>query len=208
MSADYFSEIESHFALRRGKHLLFNAKDWALLKKWQEEGIPLAIIIEAIDSVFEKNESSGRKKAINSLSYCRHAVSELWKDRRDLQVGAEESVPEAALGETLAQLADDLTASGAPEAAVLPVAAEIRDLTKEKSVPKVEERLIELEEALLTAVMHALPDAEAAEIRAAVTRALGDTSRLDEATRARTEAANLRRIVRERYRFPRLTLFR
>ena len=88
------------------------------------------------------------------------------------------------------------------------MAEAIRGLATEKSVPRVEERLIELEEMLLESVMQTLPPEEAEAIRVEVVRALGDTSRLDAATRARTEAANLRRIVRDRYRFPRLTLFR
>lgn len=208
MTDDYFLEIESHFALRRGKHLIFSAKDAALLKEWHAQGVPLAVIVEAIDAVFTKNEDGGRKKAINSLSYCRHAVRELWQERRDLQVGAEEAVPEAALEETLQQLATDLLASGAPGGAIEPVAVAIRGLVKEKSVPRVEERLMELEGTLLESVMQTLPPEEAEAIRVEVVRALGDTSRLDGATRERTEAANLRRIVRDRYRFPRLTLFR
>jgi len=43
--------------------------------------------------------------------------------------------------------------------------------------------------------------------RADIASALGDTSRLDEKTRARTEEANLRRLVREKFGLPRLTLF-
>ena len=39
-----------------------------------------------------------------------------------------------------------------------------------------------------------------------ITRALGD-AKLDAKTRARTEAANLRRLVRDRFGLPRLTLF-
>jgi len=48
---------------------------------------------------------------------------------------------------------------------------------------------------------------EVAALRADVARAVGNTSRLDAATRARTEDANLRRIVRERFGVPRLSLF-
>ena len=73
--ADYFLEIEAHFALRRNTPFILSAKDWALMQKWRAEGIPLPVVIEAIDSVFEKNETSGRRKVISSLSYCRHAVN-------------------------------------------------------------------------------------------------------------------------------------
>src|SRR5712691_11805471 len=93
-SDDYFLEIEGHFASRRGTPFILSGKDWALMQRWREEGIPLPIVIEAIDSVFEKNETSGRRKVISSLSYCRHAVKELWDERREIYAGAGEVMPE------------------------------------------------------------------------------------------------------------------
>src|ERR671935_1782558 len=83
-SEDYYLEIEAHFAHRRQTPFILSAKDWALMRKWHDEGIPLPVVIEAIDSVFEKNETSGRRKVISSLSYCRHAVKEMWNERREL----------------------------------------------------------------------------------------------------------------------------
>src|ERR1041385_6014201 len=91
---DYFLEIESRFAERRGTPFILSAKDWALMRKWAEDGIPLPVVIEAIDGVFEKNETSGRRKIISSLSYSRHAVKELGDERRDLYVGGSDVPPE------------------------------------------------------------------------------------------------------------------
>ncbi|HXH39697.1 MAG TPA: hypothetical protein VNN08_13795, partial [Thermoanaerobaculia bacterium] len=81
-----------------------------------------------------------------------------------------------------------------------------RALASERSVPRIEERLIDLERELVDAFIAAAP-AEIAAIRAEIAAALGDTSKLDEKTRARTEEANLRRLVREKFGLPRLTLF-
>jgi hypothetical protein len=189
--ADYFLEIEAHFAMRRNTPFILSAKDWALMQKWREEGIPLPVVIEAIDTVFEKNEASGRRKVISSLSYCRHAVKELWNDRKELQVGANAEAPEAAPAELLNRLAEALALWPAVE--------------KERSVPKIEERLIEIERELIDSILQAEPGAEA--IRREVITALGDTSKLDAKTRARTEEANLRRVVRAKFGIPRLTLF-
>ena len=197
---DYFTEIEAHFATRRGTPFILSTKDWALMKEWREAGVPLPVVIEAIDAVFEKNETSGRRKTINSLSYCRHAVKDLWSERRELQAGAEGGVPEAGTEELLAALAKELEPVS-PE-----FAQRIAGLGSEKSVPRIEERLIELERELIASLLAAASDEDA--IRAEVARAIGDRSRLDEKTRARTEEANLRRIVRERFAIPRLTLFR
>lgn len=200
MSDSYFTEIEAHFAARRGTPFILSAKDWALMKKWHEEGIPLPIVIEAIDTVFEKNETSGRRKVISSLSYCRHAVKELWQERRDLYVGGAEAVPETGPELMLEILASQLARY--PE-----IAESVRGLAREQSVPRIEERLMEIERDLIDRIFADLPASEAAALRAEIATAVGDTSRLDEKTRARTEEANLRRIVREKFGLPRLTLF-
>src|SRR5438067_8348508 len=188
-SDHYFLEIEAHFAFRRNTPFILSAKDWVLMKRWHDEGIPLPVIIEAIDSVFEKNETSGRRKIISSLSYCRHAVKELWDARRDLYVGGSEVTPEVSPEARLESLAQQLRE---------PFASRVRELAKEQSVPRIEQRLMDIEHEMIEALV-------TDEIRAEV--ALLDTSKLDAKIRARTEEANLRRLVRERFALPRLTLF-
>ena len=195
---EYFLEIEAHFARRRNTPFILSAKDWVLMKKWKEDGVPLPVVIEAIDSVFEKNETSGRRKVINSLSYCRHAIKELWNERKELQVGAGAETPEIAPETILDRLADALEQWPA-------AARSVRALASERSVPKIEERLIEIEHDLIDSILRSLPDADS--IRREVIASLGDTSKLDEKTRRRTEEANLRRVVRARFGIPRLTLF-
>ena len=185
----YFLEIEAHFALRRGTPFILSAKDWALMRKWAEEAIPLPVVIEAIDSVFEKNETSGRRKIISSLSYCRHAVKELWDARRDLYVGGSDVTPEVSPEARLESLAQQ------PRE---PFASRVRDLALERSVPRIERLLMDIEREMIDALV-------TDEIRAEV--ASLDTSKLDAKIRARTEDANLRRLVRERFALPRLTLF-
>jgi hypothetical protein len=73
-------------------------------------------------------------------------------------------------------------------------------------VPKIEEQLLDLERELIDAAITAAPD-EVGAIRQEIAGALGDTSRIDEKTIARTVEANLRRLVREKFGLPRLTLF-
>ncbi len=191
---DYFNEIESHFAMRRGTPFILNAKDWALMKSWGDEGIPLPVVIEAIDSVFDKNEAKGNKKTINGLSYCKHAVKELWQERRELAIGAEEASPEENVEPLLEALASRLESTPAAT-----FADRVRALASERSVPRVEEQLIELEQELIDALLPM-----ASELRAEA-RALA--SGADEKTRVRTEEAHFRRLVREKFGIPRLTLF-
>ncbi len=192
MSVDYFQEIESHFAARRGRPHVFNAKDWVLLKSWRDDGIPLPVVIEALDSVFDK--AAERGKNVSSLSYCKHAIKELWNERKELAIGSG-ATPE----ESPAALLDALAASFdmSEHAVVREFASRVRELASEKSVPRIEERLIELEEMLVAALVTPALRAEAAALAAGV----------DEKSRARTEEAHLRRLVREAYAIPRLTLF-
>jgi hypothetical protein len=190
---DYFTEIESHFAAKRGSPFVLNAKDWALMKEWHEAGVPLPVVIEAIDSVFEK--AAERKKVVNSIHYCKHAVKELWDERRELTVGEESSTPEASPSDALEALASQLGE---------PFAERVRALANEKSVPRIEEKLIELEREMIDALLASLSEDERSAIRSVVALPPG----VDEKTRARTEEANLRRVVRDRFDLPRLTLFR
>jgi hypothetical protein len=195
---DYFTEIEAHFASRRGTPFILNAKDWALMKEWHEAGVPLPVVIEAIDAVFEK--AAERNKIVNSIHYCRHAVKELWDERRELTVGEESSTPEespVATLDTLAALLETNERAGS-------FAPRVRELAAEKSVPRIEEKLIELEREIIDAILGSLSDDERLAIRASVALPAG----VDEKTRARTEEANLRRVIRERFALPRLTLFR
>lgn len=192
VSAEYFQEIESHFAMRRGTPFILNAKDWVLMKSWRDAGVPLPVVIEAIDSVFDKREAQGKK--VNSLSYCKHAIKEMWDERKELAIGAEGSPEEspAALLEALAAVFE----SSAHEP-VRAFASRVRELVREQSVPRIEEKLMELEQEVIALLATDDLRREAASLSANV----------DEKSRARTEEAHLRRLVREAFELPRLTLF-
>lgn len=186
MSSDYFTEIEAHFARRRGTPFIVNAKDWALMQKWHEEGIPLPVVIEALDSVFDKQEAKGRK--VNSLGFCKHAVKELWDERRELAIGSEGVVPEEDPSARLAELA-----------AALPDRYAERVRALKGSVPQIEEQLMALEALLLDELL-----AQAPELRGEAEALVAGA---DEKTRARSLEAHLRRLARERFGIPRLSLF-
>lgn len=192
MSADYFLEIESHFISRRGTPFVLNAKDVNLIREWFEAGIPLPVVIEAIDTVFDKQETKERK--VNGLSFCRYAVKELWAERRALQVGAEGVTPEEDPTARLEALAAALEST--PAAAF---ADRVRELAKEKSVPKIEEALMELEGVLVEELLTRAPQLRA--------QAEALAAGADEKSRARSTEAHLRRLVREEFAVPRLTVF-
>jgi hypothetical protein len=183
VSADYFQEIEAHFANRRGTPFILNAKDWALMQKWAADGVPLPVVIEAIDSVFDKQESKGKK--VNSLSYCRHAVKEMWDERRALAVGAEGAAPEEDPSSRLEALA--LALEGTAAASFAP---RVRELAPLRSLPRIEEALMELETELVGALA-------TSELREEASRMAAEQRAID---------AHLRRLVREHYGLPRFTV--
>ncbi|HEY0789199.1 MAG TPA: hypothetical protein VGE86_11180 [Thermoanaerobaculia bacterium] len=209
---DYFLEIESHFAARRGTPFLFSGKDWALMKAWRDEGIPLPVVLEAIDACFRKKEEAPRRRTISSLSYCRHAVRELWDERKELLVGASGSVPERGAEGILDEIANALGA--AIEAAETPelgralrgAADAVRALPRGEAVPLLEERLIEIERGLVEALLSALPEGARRELDADVEKGLAG-HKLDPAVAERTRRANLLRLMRRRVGIPRLSLF-
>lgn len=209
---DYFLEIEAHFAARRGTPFVFSAKDWMLMKGWHDEGVPLPVIIEAIDTCFDKSAAAGRKRTISSLSYCRHAVKEIWSERKDLAVGASSSVPESdPLSQADALASELLAASARSEGRLAEVlrdaAAAVRALASGKSVPQIEEALLELEDRLLGECVESLSADMAAAVRGQVESHLAAAGIRDAAVLERTRAAVLKRAVRAAVGIPRLSLF-
>lgn len=210
---DYFLEIESAFASFRGTPFVFSSRDWALMKSWHDEGIPLAIVLEAIESCFRKAEEGKRRRVVSSLSYCRHAVGELWADRRDLYVGAEESVPEADAAGQLDRLASVLSEIAAEEkeestSRALTTAASSVSGIGTRSVPQIEDELGRIEDALFAQLLDSLDEETRDTIHSELQQRLAQSSApLNDDVAERTRAANLRGILRTRFRIPRLTLF-
>ncbi len=44
----YYRAVEDHFAALRGTPFLFSPKDFALLRRWWREGVPLAAVLAGI----------------------------------------------------------------------------------------------------------------------------------------------------------------
>jgi hypothetical protein len=79
---DYLSDIEATFVKRRGANLFLGSKDWALMQSWEQQGIPLHIVIRAIEDVFDRTD-----KKISTIAYCRNAVEEAFSEWSRGQVG-------------------------------------------------------------------------------------------------------------------------
>jgi len=154
-----------------------------------------------------------RRRVISSLSYCRHAVRELWDERKNLHVGGESSVPEADVAARLGELGEMLDAAAiqADETRLRDclerASSDIRSISISGSVPSIEESLMAIEEGLLTSAEAALPAAMLVAIQEDLARELSGYAFTDEETRERTRRANFRRRLRNELSIPRLSLF-
>jgi hypothetical protein len=84
---NYFTEIEETFIRRRGKNLFLSPIDWALMETWQEKGIPLHVVIRAIEQVFDNFEKNPSPRTIKGLMFCREEVEAQYEDWLKAQAG-------------------------------------------------------------------------------------------------------------------------
>jgi hypothetical protein len=86
---NYYTEIEEHFILRRGKHILLSPLDWTLIETWQAMGIPLHVALRGIDRALAAfREKQSRQRLVNSLFYCNQAVIEEYEQHLISQEGS------------------------------------------------------------------------------------------------------------------------
>lgn len=181
------------------------------MKSWHDEGIPLAIVLEAMDGCFRKAAEQRRNRVVSSLSYCRHAVQELWSDRRDLQIGSREDAPESDPQSILDALAGSLRSLAREEhaelAQTLDAAADrVLAAARGAGAPAIEERLVAIENELFAAMWSALSDDVRAGMESEITRRLASSPPSGEAYE-RAVAANRRALLRSRFGIPTLSLF-
>ena len=119
---NYFTEIEETFVRRRGKHLLLSPIDWAMIEAWQDRGVPLHVVIRAIESVFDGFDKNPGSRTIKGLLYCREEVEAQFKEWTEMQAGKtkDESpveFPPERIVEHIEEVIDQLQRSENPELA-------------------------------------------------------------------------------------------
>jgi len=89
---NYFTEVEEEFVRRRGKHMLISTLDWALVESWKNAGIPLHIVLRAINQAFDAYDAKAQKyRKVNTIFYCQQAVEATFSEYRLAQVGGAQS---------------------------------------------------------------------------------------------------------------------
>jgi len=83
--AEYFRSIEERFCALRGAAMLLSPRDWNLIAGWWAEGVPLLLIMEALDEVFVARRRRGDERGrVNSLSYIKPEILRRWNLHREM----------------------------------------------------------------------------------------------------------------------------
>ena len=208
---DYFEAIEEEFIRLRGAPLLLSPADWRLTRRWRQEGIPLALVLESIREVFARRAERAAAspeapmRRVGSLRYCRAAVEKAWAVHRELGAVPPVRRKPAAI---------DVPARLAALAAALPAAMADVDAWRSRLLelsgpaPEVEARLAALDVELGHAAFEALPPPDRESVTAGAEEALARTAgRVDERRLPELRQRLVRRAVRERLGLPLLSLF-
>jgi hypothetical protein len=207
----FYRVAEDHFAALRGTPFLFSPKDFALLRTWWREGVPLAAVIAGIGEVFERRRERSADP-VSSLSYCRHAVARHARRLAAARAGAETAAPSVDVAAALALLDKEVAAAAGAWAAVVGVAPVLHDLRCAiASLPAdgdpaaLEATLSDLEFTTLDALLAALPAGRVAALERAVEEEMKGLEVTDE-VEERTRRALLIKAVRSLVGIPRLEL--
>ena len=106
----YYEEVESYFVSRRGSPLFITPSEWDLVWCWEQLGIPIAVVKEGIDRVFERPKTLSKPRR---LGYCRQTVEAAFRRFREASLGGranataeEDSGAKAHLTEVSSRLRD------------------------------------------------------------------------------------------------------
>lgn len=233
----YFSEIEDTFIRRRGKHLMLSPMDWALIEGWKERGLPLHVVVRAIEHAFDSHDSKKQRRTVKTLLYCQEEVEAQYAEWLQSRVGSNEQ-PDAERDQTeegkspfpraavLAHLArsldllsqlsevrhptdeDDL---GEALARAVSLLSEIKDDYESAAQPdarKLEESLTGIERLLDKAIVRAISKSELESIDAEIDSLVKPYKRhMDKAAFEQTRENLLRKRLRDHFGVPRLSLF-
>lgn len=220
----YFQAIEEVFVRLRGAPLLLPPKDWQTARAWHREGIPLDLVLRAVEEVFERRRERGEEGKVLYLHYCERAVRGAWVEARELTAAAagrrSERAAERGSGEGGLDVARRLEALAAALPAELPGRTELAESIRRLATAgagggaagrderRIEEELAALDRKAVERLVDALAPDRRAELDVEVERAVRQmAARLprQESDRARTRL--LEQKVRRLFALPTLSLF-
>lgn len=200
----YFRAIEETFVRLRGAPLLLSPSDWQVAKLWHDQGIPLAVVREALEEVFARRKQKGARGRIQSLRYCAETVEQHWQQIQDLKApGVRRGAPPIDVQGRLQALAKALPPGldGRPG-----WAERIRGLSG--SASEVEQQLAGLDTEMLSAVEASLDEGARQDLASSIETALArlaDRADPDEIDLIRSRLTS--EVMRRKRDLPVLSLF-
>ncbi len=80
----YYQEIARAFLGRRGGSFFLSPKDQATIAAWEEQRIPLRVVLEGIGRAFDTLKARGRGTKAISLVFCGREVEAVFAQHRRL----------------------------------------------------------------------------------------------------------------------------
>jgi biotin-[acetyl-CoA-carboxylase] ligase BirA-like protein len=210
----YYQEVESHFVARRGSPLFISPSEWDLVWRWEQLGIPLNVVKEGIDRVFERPRTLLKPRR---LSYCRQTVEAAFRRFREASLGArapksdgEDSVAASRLEEIAARLMEAASARPALAPLCETTIAAVRSLQKRaaESPDEVERELASLDAALLSGSQSLLDEDQRGALRREAESSLESyRERMPEKVYRAAVESSYRRRIRRKLGFPTLSLY-
>jgi BirA family biotin operon repressor/biotin-[acetyl-CoA-carboxylase] ligase len=210
----YYQEVESHFVARRGSPLFISPSEWDLVWRWEQLGIPLEVVKEGIDRVFERPRTALKPRR---LSYCRQTVEAAFRRFREAGLGgrgkaAEEGDSGAAA--RIEEIAARLAELGPERAGLSPLgertAAALRSLAAraDETPDAIERELGALDGTLLAEAEKVLDEAERSELRRGAESSLESyRERMPEKVYHAALESAYRRRIRRKLGLPTLSLY-
>jgi hypothetical protein len=226
--ADYCRAIEAHLCRKNDGHLIrIVGPSFDMVCGWAARGVPIAVAQRGIDRYFERYYARGARRRPVRVDFCEADVLDVFDEwRRAVGVAlVSEPAGEVAAARRHEPLAAHLERAVARLTAMRGsgdrsmdsvVDAIVRELDAARAVAKgvrgraraeLLQRLIDLDQQLLSAARDRLPDNERHELRReAETELAPFRDRLPHAAFEQAIAASMDRLLRDRFRVPTLSL--
>ena len=105
---NYFTEIEETFIRRRARNLFLSPLDWALMEVWQDKGIPLHIVIRAVEQVFDNFDKNPGPRSVKGLMFCREEVEAQYDEWLKAQTGKSNAEADHSPSFSLAEISEHI----------------------------------------------------------------------------------------------------
>lgn len=83
---DYYRHVELQWSLKREHQIIVSPLEFEKIEEWYEAGVPLAVVVQAIDIFIEKKKKSKRKSAF-LLTHVHGTVAKYFKIWQTLHEG-------------------------------------------------------------------------------------------------------------------------